>query len=134
MSFPDIINEGMWGGSVCQGKKNGARRRTVVWADGAALVVGNHWVGAVGCVLADHLVAHNGAAVAHADLAWLWFPDVPVIVDLAVQCAAATCAYNEWNSCMSMKGEMSFEYVITYTMLMSNIGPFVSCLLTYAWS
>lgn len=55
--------------------------------------MGNHWVGAVGRVLADHLVAHNGAAVAHADLAWLWFPDVPVIVDLAVQCAAAACAY-----------------------------------------
>lgn len=84
-----------------------SRRRTVVWADGAALVVGNHWVGAVARVLADHLVAHYGAAVAHADLAWLWFPDVPVIVDLAVQCAAAAyaCGSNEKNSYMSMKLE-----------------------------
>lgn len=97
-NFPIHFKWGMWVVLFAQGKgeKNGAwesRRRTVVWADGAALVVGNHWVGAVGCVLADHLIAHNGTAVAHADLAWLWFPDVPVIVDLAVQCAAATCAY-----------------------------------------
>lgn len=81
-----------------QNKQNGAResrRRTVVWADGAAFAVGNHWVGAVGRVLADHLVAHNGAAVAHADLTILWFPDVPVIVGLTVKCAAATCAYKK---------------------------------------
>lgn len=57
---------------------------TVVGADGAALIVGNNWVGAVGCVLADDLVAHDCAAVAHTDLAWLWFPYVPVRKHLAV--------------------------------------------------
>lgn len=57
---------------------------TVVGADGAALIVGNNWVGAVCCVLADDLVAHDCAAVAHTDLAWLWFPYVPVRKHLAV--------------------------------------------------
>lgn len=60
------------------------RGNTVVGADGAALIVGDNWVGAVGCVLADDLVAHDRAAVAHTDLAWLWFPYVPVRKHLAV--------------------------------------------------
>lgn len=60
----------------------------VIGADGAALVVGDDGVGAVGCVLADDLIAHHRAAVAHTDLTWLWFPHVPVSEDLAVQGAA----------------------------------------------
>lgn len=66
--------------------------RTIIGADGAALVVGDHWVGAVGGVLADDLVAHDRAAVAHADLAWLWFPYVPVRKHLAVYGAATVHA------------------------------------------
>lgn len=65
---------------------------TVVGADGAALVVGDDRVGAITGVLADDLVAHHGAAVAHADLAWLWFPHIPVRKHLAVQGAAFALA------------------------------------------
>lgn len=65
---------------------------TVVGADGAALVVGDDGIGAVRRVLADHLVAHHRAAVAHADLTWLRFPHVPVRKHLAVQGAATAGA------------------------------------------
>lgn len=65
---------------------------TVVGADGAALIVGDNWVGAVGCVLADDLVAHHCAAVAHTDLAWLWFPYIPVLKHLAVHGTATANA------------------------------------------
>lgn len=68
---------------------SGGNRRTVVGADGAAFVVGDHWIGAVGCVLTDNFVAHDGAAIAHADLAWLGFPDISVVVELTVQRTAA---------------------------------------------
>lgn len=58
-------------------------------ADGAALVVGDDGVGALGGVLADDLVTHDVAAVAHADLAWLGLPHVAVRKDLSVQGTAA---------------------------------------------
>lgn len=67
-------------------------RRTVVRADGAALVMGDDGVGAVSCVLADDLIAHHRAAVAHTDLTWLWFPHIPVRKHLAVQGAASARA------------------------------------------
>ena len=54
--------------------------------------MGDHWIGAVRCVLADNLVAHDGAAVTDADLAWLWFPDISIVVDLTVQRTAAAGA------------------------------------------
>lgn len=59
--------------------------RLVVGADGAALVVGDHGVGAVCRVLADDLIAHHCAAVAHTDLAWLRLPHIPVRKRLAVE-------------------------------------------------
>lgn len=55
-----------------------------VWADGAALSVWDDGVGAVGCVLADHLVAHDGSAVADADLAGFWFPYILIVVSLSI--------------------------------------------------
>lgn len=64
----------------------------VVGADGAALVMGDDGVGAVSCVLADDFIAHHRAAVAHTDLAWLWFPHIPVRKHLAVQGAATARA------------------------------------------
>lgn len=64
-------------------------------ADGAAFTVGDFWIGAVGCILANHLVAHDASAVADANLAWLWFPDIFVVVQLAVQRTATECACAE---------------------------------------
>lgn len=57
-------------------------------ADGAALAVGDVHLLAVAQVLTLDLVAENLAVVAHANAAWLWFPDVPVGVHLAVRRAA----------------------------------------------
>lgn len=51
-----------------------------IGADRAALSVWDDGVGAVGCVLADHLVAHDGSTVADADLAGLGFPYILVVV------------------------------------------------------
>lgn len=61
---------------------------TVIGADGAALVVGDDGVGAVRCILADDLIAHHRATVAHTDLTWLRLPHIPVCKHLAVQSAA----------------------------------------------
>lgn len=68
------------------------RKNTVVGADGAALIVGDDGVRAVCCVLADDLIAHHCAAVAHTDLAWLRLPHIPVRKHLAVQGAASARA------------------------------------------
>lgn len=57
---------------------------TIVRADRAALSVWDDRVGAVCCVLADHLVAHDGSAVADADLAGFWFPYILIIVQLSI--------------------------------------------------
>lgn len=56
---------------------------TLIWADWAALSVWDDGVGAVRCVLADHVVAHDGSTVADADLAGVGFPDILVIVQLS---------------------------------------------------
>lgn len=61
-------------------------------ADGAALSVWDDGVGAVGRVLADHVVAQNLAAVADADLARFRFPNILVVVQLSVRRAAAKWA------------------------------------------
>lgn len=64
------------------------RLPTIVSADGAALVVGDDWVGTVTCVLADDLFAHHVATVAHTDLTWFWFPHIPVRKHMTVKSAA----------------------------------------------
>lgn len=66
-------------------KTNKRVRSTVgVAADGAALALGDVRIFTVGGVLADHLVAHDAAFVADADLAGFWFPHILVVVQLAV--------------------------------------------------
>lgn len=63
------------------GQPWGGRGGTVgVGTDGAALSEGNLGVGAVGGILAHHLVAQDVAAVADADPARFWFPHVLVVV------------------------------------------------------
>lgn len=54
-----------------------------VGADRAALSVWDDGISTVGCVLADHLVAHDGSTVADADLAGLWFPYILIVVQLS---------------------------------------------------
>lgn len=77
--------------SASWGSKKG--RGTVgIWADGAALSIGDDGVSAVGCVLADHVIAQDLAVVADADLARFWFPNILIIVQLSVRCAAAKWA------------------------------------------
>lgn len=58
--------------------------RIIIRADGAALSIRDDGVGAVRRVLTDHLVAHDRAAVADADLAGLWFPYILVVVRLSI--------------------------------------------------
>lgn len=64
-------------------------------ADGTAFAVGDFWIGAVGRILANHFVAHNASAIADADLARLGFPNIFVVVELAVQRTATECACAE---------------------------------------
>lgn len=59
-----------------------------IGADGAALSEGDFGVGAVGGVLADHLVAEDVAAVADADLARFGFPHILIVVRQPVLDAA----------------------------------------------
>lgn len=76
-------------GLKCAHEDSKRRWGTVIWADGAALSVWDDGVRAVRCVLADDVVAHHGAAVADADLAGLRFPNILVVVQLSLRCAAA---------------------------------------------
>lgn len=55
-----------------------------IWTDRAALSVWDDGIGALRCVLTDHLVAHDGSTVADADLAGLWFPYILVVVQLSI--------------------------------------------------
>lgn len=59
-----------------------------IGADGAAFSEGDFGVGAVGGVLADHLVAEDVAAVADADLARFGFPHILIVVRQPVLDAA----------------------------------------------
>ena len=61
-----------------------------VGTDGAALSEGDLSVGAVGGVLADHLVAEDVAAVADTDLAGLRFPHILVVVREPILYAASS--------------------------------------------
>lgn len=66
------------------GEEDGGGSTISVGADRAALSVWDDGIGTVGCVLADHLVAHDGSTVADADLAGLWFPYILIVVQLSV--------------------------------------------------
>lgn len=103
--------------------KEEGRRNTVVGADGAALIVGDNWVGAVCRVLADNLVAHDCATVAHTDLAWLWFPYVPVSKHLAVYGAATANALRGRHRWKLRGGRMNHRRKINYcfSSLNSNV-------------
>lgn len=84
-----------WGGggqhptTTPEGYRAGGGIGTVdIGADGAALSEGDFGVGAVGGVLADHLVAEDVAAVADADLARFGFPHILIVVRQPVLDAA----------------------------------------------
>lgn len=79
-THPAPIPGGIWGGHGTVG----------VGTDGAALSEGDLSVGAVGGVLADHLVAEDVAAVADADLAGLGFPHILVVVREPILYAASS--------------------------------------------
>lgn len=88
----------IWIREAPQMKEQAVGLHTIIWADGAALVCGNYGIRAVDCFFADHIVAHNGPAVAHADLAWLWFPYITIVVDRSIKRTAGACAWGrtEW--------------------------------------
>ena len=88
-----------WGGGEYDAEVDMRGNSCTFGADGAAFTVGDFWVGAVGCILANHLVAHDASAVADADLARLGFPNIFVVVQLAVQRTAAVgaCAGQQHN-------------------------------------
>lgn len=54
-----------------------------MWTNWAALSKRNLWVGAVQLlIITDDVIAENRSRVAHADLARLWFPNIPVSISL----------------------------------------------------
>lgn len=54
-----------------------------MWTNWTALSKRDLWVGAVQLlIVTDDVIAQNRSRVAHADLAWLWFPNVPVSISL----------------------------------------------------
>lgn len=54
-----------------------------LWTNWTALSKGDLWVGTVQLlVVTDYVIAENRSRVAHADLAWLWFPNIPVSINL----------------------------------------------------
>lgn len=89
---------------------------------GAALSIGDHHLVAVTQLITLDLVAEDLAVVTHTHPAWLWLPDVPVAVHLAVRRAAQiiTCIKGggqlvnqvDWDSlslCIYTKGKTLFE-------------------------
>lgn len=62
--------------------------------NGAALALGDDHLLAVSQLVALDFVAEDLTVVAHADPAWLWLPDVPVGVHLAVRRAAHIIAWD----------------------------------------
>lgn len=54
-----------------------------LWTHWTAFSKRNLWVGAVQLlIITDDVIAENRSRVAHADLAWLWFPNIPVSISL----------------------------------------------------
>lgn len=54
-----------------------------MWTNWTALSKRNLWVGAVQLlIITDDVIAENRSRVAHADLARLWFPNIPVSISL----------------------------------------------------
>lgn len=74
----------------------------VALTDGAALALRDHHVVAVQQLIALDLVTQHLAIVAHTDPAWLWLPDVPVGVDLAVRRAAHVISWSRHKLILSV--------------------------------
>lgn len=62
--------------------------RCVCLTDRTALPLRDHHLLTVAQLIALDLITQDLTIVAHTDPAWLWLPDVPVGVHLAVRCAA----------------------------------------------
>lgn len=70
-----------------------------MWTNWTALSKRNLWVGAVQLLfITQDVIAENRSRVAHADLAWLWFPNVPVSISLPKM--GTSCDWKERQSCV----------------------------------